>query len=549
MRSRRKQREVKRHPPEWAEALNRAILESALDCIITMDASGRVREFNPAAERVFGFSRAEAVGKELAELIIPSRMREQHRRGLAHYLKTGEGPLLGKRIEIAALRRDGSEILVELAIAAYKIEGSPVFTAYLRDMTERLRNDRRRIAQYNVASLLAGSSTLAEAGAQLLEIIASSGDWVFGAIWLHDEAAGGLRCRTVWHPAAEGLAKFADLSRSITFAKGKGLPGRVLGLKEPTWIYDVTHDPNFPRAPVAAEADLRGAFAFPLFAGREVNGVIELLSHKVVEPDPDLLQMVEAFGSQIGLFIERRRIQRELQREKENAEAANAAKDKFLATLSHELRTPLTPVLIWAGGTLNQSDLGPEIKEGLQMVCRNVELEARLIDDLLDLTRISRGKLQLQLQAADAHELLQHALEIVRRDIEDRHLELSVSLEASSHDVMVDPPRLQQVFWNVLRNACKFTPDHGTVSVRSYNSSPKSITVEISDTGVGIERQFLDKIFDAFEQIDSHQEGLGLGLAISKAIIEMHGGSVRARSAGLGKGATFVIDLPLDRTH
>ena len=549
MQSRRKQREVKRHPPEWAEALNRAILESALDCIITMDASGRVREFNPAAERVFGFSRAEAVGKELAELIIPSRMRKQHRRGLAHYLKTGEGPLLGKRIEIAALRRDGSEILVELAIVAYKIEGSPVFTAYLRDMTERLRNDRRRIAQYNVASLVAGSSTLAEAGAQLLEIIASSGDWLFGAIWLHDKAARGLRCRTVWHPAAEGLAKFAELSRSITFAKGKGLPGRVWGLKEPTWIYDVTHDPNFPRAPVAAEADLRGAFAFPLFAGREVNGVIELLSHKMVEPDPDLLQMVEAFGSQIGLFIERRRIQRELQREKENAEAANAAKDKFLATLSHELRTPLTPVLIWAGGTLNQSDLGPEIKEGLQMVCRNVELEARLIDDLLDLTRISRGKLQLQLQAADAHELLHHALEIVRRDIEDRHLELSVSLEASSHDVMVDPPRLQQVFWNVLRNACKFTPDHGTVSVRSHNPSPKSITVEISDTGVGIEPQFLDKIFDAFEQIDSHQEGLGLGLAISKAIIEMHGGSVRARSAGLGKGATFVIDLPLDRTH
>ena len=514
-----------------------------------MDASGRVREFNPAAERVFGFSRAEAVGKELAELIIPSRMRKQHRRGLAHYLKTGEGPLLGKRIEIAALRRDGSEILVELAIVAYKIEGSPVFTAYLRDMTERLRNDRRRIAQYNVASLVAGSSTLAEAGAQLLEIIASSGDWVFGAIWLHDKAARGLRCRTVWHPAAEGLAKFAELSRSITFAKGKGLPGRVWGLKEPTWIYDVTHDPNFPRAAVAAEADLRGAFAFPLFAGREVNGVIELLSHKMVEPDPDLLQMVEAFGSQIGLFIERRRIQRELQREKENAEAANAAKDKFLATLSHELRTPLTPVLIWAGGTLNQSDLGPEIKEGLQMVCRNVELEARLIDDLLDLTRISRGKLQLQLQAADAHELLHHALEIVRRDIEDRHLELSVSLEASSHDVMVDPPRLQQVFWNVLRNACKFTPDHGTVSVRSHNPSPKSITVEISDTGVGIEPQFLDKIFDAFEQIDSHREGLGLGLAISKAIIEMHGGSVRGHSAGLGKGATFVIDLPLDRTH
>src|SRR5437870_1308780 len=545
MRSRRKQREVKRHPPEWAEALNRAILESALDCIITMDASGRVREFNPAAERVFGFSRAETVGKELAELIIPPRMREQHRKGLARYLKTGEGPLLGKRIEIAALRRDGSEILVELAIAAYKIEGSPVFTAYLRDMTERLRNDRRRIAQYNVASLLAGSSTLAEAGAQLLEIIASSGDWVFGAIWLHDEAAGGLRCRTVWHPAAEGLAKFAELSRSITFAKGKGLPGRVWGLKEPTWIYDVTHDPNFPRAAVAAEADLRGAFAFPLFAGREVNGVIELLSHKMVEPDPDLLQMVEAFGSQIGLFIERRRIEQELQREKENAEAANAAKDRFLATLSHELRTPLTPVLIWAGGTVNQPGLSPEVEEGLKMVCRNVELEARLIDDLLDLTRISRGKLQLQLRPADAHELLGDALEIVRNDIEDRHLKLSLFLDAARHEVHVDPPRLQQVFWNVFRNACKFTPEGGTISARSYNPRPNSLVIEISDSGVGIAPESLEKIFDAFEQVDSRREGLGLGLAIGKATIEMHGGTIRASSEGLGKGATFVIELPV----
>src|SRR5439155_10607871 len=189
--------------------------------------------------------------------------------------------------------------------------------------------------------------------------------------------------------------------------------GRVWDSKKPTWIYDVTHDPNFPRAPVAAEAELRGAFAFPLFAGPEINGIIELLSHKVVEPDPDLLQMIAALGSQIGMFIERRRIERELQREKENAEAANAAKDRFLATLSHELRTPLTPVLIWAGGTVNQPGLSAELHEGLKMVCRNVELEARLINDLLDLTRISRGKLQLQLRSADAHELLGEALEII----------------------------------------------------------------------------------------------------------------------------------------
>jgi PAS domain S-box-containing protein len=127
---------------EKLTALNRAILDSALDCIITMDAAGIVREFNPAAERVFGFSRAEAVGQELAGLVVPERMREQHRRGLAHYLKTGEGPVLGKRIEINALRRDGSEILVELAITPFKADGALLFTAYLRDISERRRDEQ-----------------------------------------------------------------------------------------------------------------------------------------------------------------------------------------------------------------------------------------------------------------------------------------------------------------------------------------------------------------------------------------------------------------------
>src|SRR5437660_1185987 len=161
MGSRRQEGDVKQILPEWAETLNRAILESALDCIITIDGSGRVREFNPAAERVFGFSRAEVVGTELAELIIPERMRTQHRRGLAHYLKTGEGPLLGKRIEIEALRRDGSEILVELAITPFKINGAQFFTAYLRNITERKSAEQasRRLAAIVEASADAIIST------------------------------------------------------------------------------------------------------------------------------------------------------------------------------------------------------------------------------------------------------------------------------------------------------------------------------------------------------------------------------------------------------
>ena len=649
--------------------LYRGIIENALDCIITMDAGGRVLEFNPAAERVFGFTRKEAVGQELAELIIPPRMREQHRRGLAHYLKTGEGPVIGKRIEITGQRKGGSEILIELAITAIKIDSAPVFVAYLRDITdrrlneessrrlaaivessddaivskdlngivtswnagaerlfgytaeeaikkpitiiippdryheeqqildrihsgeridhldtvrrrkdgtlvnvslsvspvkhmdgriigaskiardisERVRNERRRLAQYTVASLLAGSWTLAEASPAILQTIASIGDWAYSGLWTYDETIGKLRCQAFWDAGSPKFKKFGESSCSIQFERGHGLPGRVWDSNEPAWVPNVRIDKNFPRARAAKEAGLRGGFAFPLFAGRAVNGVIELFSGRVAEPDNDLLQLVTALGSQIGLFIERRRIDRELEQAKESAEAASASKDRFLAMLSHELRTPLNPVLLWADGILNQPDLDPDLAEGLRMICRNVELEARLIDDLLDLTRIARGKLQLQLQKANAHDLLRHAVEIVRADMNCRHLQLSVALEAREHDVNVDPPRLQQVFWNILRNACKFTDENGAISIRSYNNAANSISVEITDNGVGIEPALLERVFDAFEQLKVRHEGLGLGLAISKAIIEMHGGSIRAQSEGAGKGATFTAILPLAR--
>ena len=530
---------------EWLAGINRAILDSALDCIIAMDAYGIVREFNPAAERVFGYRHAEAVGRELAELIIPPLLRERHRQGLAHYLRTGEGPVLGRRIEIAAIRKDGSEILVELAITAFRTGTEPVFTAYLRDITERVQTERRRSAQYTVASLLAGSQSLAEAGAEIVKTIAASGSWVFGSIWLRDldDELGTLQCAVIWHAEDAELERFAEVTRTTRMSGSAGLPGRVALSGRPQWVPDLRRDPGFVRKDAAESAQLRGGFAFPLSAAGKVNGVLELFSFAIVQPDEDLLKLVEALGSEIGLFIQRRKMEAELQRQKEAAEAANAAKDQFLANLSHELRTPLTPVLIWAGGTLHQPDLSPDLQEGLQMVCRNIELEARLIDDLLDLTRITRGKMQLQVREADAHELLRHAVDIVRNEIDERKLTLDLRLDADRHAVAVDPPRLQQVFWNVMRNATKFTNKMGVISVRTFNPSPATLTIQISDTGVGIEPGHLEKIFDAFEQVGPRREGLGLGLAISKAIVEMHGGTIRAFSAGPDRGASFLIDL------
>jgi PAS domain S-box-containing protein len=529
--------------------LNRAILDSALDCIITMDAAGLVQEWNPAAMRTFGLTREQAVGRELAELIIPPELRERHRQGLAHYLQTGEGPVLGRRIEIAGLHADGHRLLVELAITAFRIAGVPVFTAYLRDITERVRAERRRDAQYAIASLLASARSIEEVASPVIERIAQSGNWICGALWLRETGDDALRCHSFWHVALPELERFAGVSRAFVFSDAGSLPGRVLASRKPTWVTDVKNDSAFPRAAAAATAGLAGAFAFPVATGGEIKGVIELFSAEPVQPDEDLLLLVDSLGSQVGNFIERRQVEVELQQQKEMAEAANAAKDTFLATLSHELRTPLTPVLMWAGGMLHDPDLPEDLRDGLKMIARNIELEARLIDDLLDLTRIARGKLRLHVQKTDIHEVLRHALEIVRDGDSPRGLDLQVELTATRPQVEGDATRLQQVFWNLLRNATKFSPAGGRVLVRTENRAPGTIAISVSDHGVGIAAEDLTKIFDAFEQVSERQEGLGLGLAISKAIVDLHCGQIGAESAGLGQGATFLVELPLATTE
>jgi signal transduction histidine kinase len=227
------------------------------------------------------------------------------------------------------------------------------------------------------------------------------------------------------------------------------------------------------------------------------------------------------------------------------AERASAAKDKFLAMLSHELRTPLTPVLA-SVATLEHEDTLPDtMHEPLQLIRRNVELEARLIDDLLDLTRISKGKVQLSFEIVDAHTLLRNAIEICQSDITEKKLDLQTELSASQVHLHADPARLQQIFWNLIKNAVKFTPQGGKLVIRSGNNSEGQFQIEVEDSGCGIDRDALPKIFHAFEQGGRTQlGGLGLGLAISKALVEAHQGSVSAKSDGRDRGAKFTAVFP-----
>lgn len=239
---------------------------------------------------------------------------------------------------------------------------------------------------------------------------------------------------------------------------------------------------------------------------------------------------------------------RELERAKHAAEAANHAKDQFLAVLSHELRTPLTPALAAASNLENATSLDPrELRESLALIRRNIELEARLVDDLLDITRISKGKLEVHLSTVDLHETIQHAADMCHSAAHNKHSKVTLLLEATEQYVRGDGARLAQVFWNLILNAVKFTPAEGRITVRTTNPTPAAIRIEVIDNGIGIDPEMLSQIFEPFQQGEDSTArrfgGVGLGLTIAKGLIDAHGGTIAARSAGKNRGATFEIEL------
>jgi signal transduction histidine kinase len=244
-----------------------------------------------------------------------------------------------------------------------------------------------------------------------------------------------------------------------------------------------------------------------------------------------------------------------LRASKEQAMAASKAKDDFLAALSHELRTPLNPVLLLATEASNDPKLPTEVRADFETIAKNVSLEARLIDDLLDLTRIARGKLALEMQPSDVHASLGDALAMVGEEIDEKKIALTLKLNADRCLVMGDEVRLKQVFWNVLKNAAKFTPARGRITIETSTVADRgAIAIKVTDTGIGMTPEELARIFEAFSQGDHANNdgphrfgGMGLGLAISRMMVELHSGSISAASNGRNKGTTFSIELPLAR--
>jgi signal transduction histidine kinase len=258
--------------------------------------------------------------------------------------------------------------------------------------------------------------------------------------------------------------------------------------------------------------------------------------------------------SKVNVFIELARQRSEiirqrddLQKAKMSAESANAAKDRFLAVLSHELRNPLAPIRMLTTLWEMEGKLPEEYRDGLDMIRRNIDLECRLIDDMLDISRITRGKLELRRETVDANDLVRNVVQIIQPDCDRKGISFKIHLEADSTTLYADAARIQQVLWNLLNNAVKFTPEGGVIELAVSNPQADVLRLSVSDSGIGIEPEKVSLIFDAFEQggqtITREFGGLGLGLAISQAIAQRHGGKLTATSNGCDQGACFSLEL------
>jgi signal transduction histidine kinase/integral membrane sensor domain MASE1 len=444
---------------------------------------------------------------------------------------------------------NASLILLQVFLGVMAISGLVLAAA----INERDVAERRRTADYAVTHALAESGSLAEAAARILRAVGQSLGWPVGAVWIADEADQALRCVEVWQGPGRSFAEFEAVTRGSTFASGVGLPGRVWADGRAHWIPDVVRDGNFPRAPVAAREGLHGAFAFPIVLQGRTWGVVEFFSGEIERPDADFLERMTVIGSQIGQFIERRRAEMErtalLRREqtaRAEAEAASRAKDEFLAMLGHELRNPLGAIST-AVSALERTDAQAEQARHLRaIIARQAAHLARLVNDLLDVARVTSGKVLLHRQATDLREVAERCVTALQQA--GRAGQHAIRLAGEAAPVEADPMRLEQVVANLLDNAVKYTPAGGRIDVVVEREKGEAV-LRITDTGIGIPPEVLPQVFDLFVQgrqsLERAEGGLGLGLSLARRLVELHGGRITATSRGRDAGSEFVVRLPL----
>jgi PAS domain S-box-containing protein len=510
---------------------------------------GTVLRVNQAELDLLGYSREEYVGRNIAEFHI-----DQHAiQDILSRLQMGE---VLSDYDARLRCKDGSIKHVLINSSVFREQGRFVHTrCFTRDITERRQTGRRLALQYAVTRILSESVDFIESARKILQVTCTGLEWDAGGLWTVDECAHVLRCVDFYATKPSAVSEFEKCSRALTFKKGEGLPGRVWQKGAPARIDYIAEDRNFPRAAVARQENINSAFGFPILLGDEVLGVLDFFSREIREPDDELLQLAASIGGQIGQFTKRKRAENEraelLERERaarSDAEKANRLKDEFLATLSHELRTPLNAVIGWSrmlsSGRLDKDSSA----HALEVIERNAWSQKQIIEDILDVSRVITGKLHLNLGPVDLVAVVDAALDAVRPALEAKAINIETTIDAGLRIIPGDADRLQQVIWNLLSNAAKFTPSGGKIKVR-LSHGKAHVQIQVSDSGPGIDPAFLPHVFERFRQADGTTTrthgGLGLGLAIVRHLVELHGGVITAENRKDGSGACFTVRLRL----